>query len=311
MRRRAGGAPEAGRRRAQAALLAAAVSLAASAQLTAAAAPIEAVDDAGATVSLPAPATRVVSLAPSITEQLFAIGAGGRIVGTSAYSDHPEAARRIPVVAAADTVDLERIAALHPDLVVLWGSGYPPSTHEALRRLGLRLYVEEPSSLESIASSLERLGRLTAAPQAPEQARRFRATVRSLREQYASRRPVRAFYQVWPQPLMTLSGRHITSEALALCGARNVFEDLAPLVPTVSPEAVIKADPQIILAAEPGGVDHGALDFWKRYPFVSAVARGQLVTLDADRIDRPTPRMLHEVARMCERVEAARQAGDP
>ena len=290
--------------RAQAALLAAWASLAA-------AAPIEAVDDAGDTVSLPAPAARIVSLAPSITEQLFAIGAGERIVGTSAYSDYPEAARRIPVVAAADAVDLERIAALHPDLVVLWGSGYPPATHEALRRLGLRLYVEEPTSLESIASSLERLGRLTAAAQALEQAQRFRATVRALREQYAARRPVRAFYQVWPQPLMTLSGRHVTSEALALCGARNVFEGLAPLVPTVSPEAVIEADPQLILAAEPGGVDHGALDFWKRYPFLSAVANGQLVTLDSDRIDRPTPRMLQEVARMCERVEAARQAGAP
>ena len=117
---------------------------------------------------------------------------------------------------------------------------------------------------------------------------------------------MRAFYQVWPQPLMTLSGRHVISEALAVCGARNVFEALAPLVPTVSPEAVIAADPQIILSGEPGAVDHGALDFWKRYPFVAAVARGQLVTLDSDRIDRPTPRMLQEVQRLCEKVEAAR-----
>jgi iron complex transport system substrate-binding protein len=277
----------------------------------AAPAPVEAVDDSGATVSLPAPAARLVSLAPSITEQLFAIGAGDRIVGTSAYSDYPQAARRIAVVAGADGVDLERIAALRPDLVVLWGSGYPPATREALKRLGLRLYVEEPSSLDSIAASLERLGRLTAASQAQQVARRFRDTVGALRERYAGRRPVRAFYQVWPQPLMTLSGRHITSEALALCGARNVFEGLAPLVPTVSPEAVIAADPQIILAAEPGAVDHGALEFWKRYPFVSAVARSQLVTLDADRIDRPTPRMLQEVARLCERVEAARAAAGP
>ena len=273
--------------------------------------PISVIDDAGAAVTLPRPAARVISLAPSITEQLFAIGAGDRIVGTSAYSDYPPAARAIPRVAAADSVDLERIVSLQPDLIVLWGSGYPPSTHDALKRAGAPVYISEPTSFESIATSFERLGRLTGAADAPRVARQFRSTVQQLRQRYAGRRPVRAFYQVWQQPLMTLSGRHITSEALALCGAYNVFEDLVPLAPTVSPEAVIAADPQIILTAEPGAVDHGALDLWKRYPFVSAVARGQLVTLDADRIDRPTPRMLQEVARLCERIEAARQASAP
>jgi iron complex transport system substrate-binding protein len=272
------------------------------------AAPIRVTDDAGATVTLQQPATRIVSLAPSITEQLFAIGVGQRIVGTSASSDYPEAARAIPVVGGVEGVDLERIASLHPDLVVAWGSGYPPATQDALRRLGAHVYVSEPSSLESIASTLERLGTLTGAADAPVQAQRFRATVRELRARYAGRRPVRAFYQIWPQPLMTLSGRHVLSEALALCGARNVFEDLQPLAPTISPEAVIAADPQIILTDEPGAVDRGALDFWKRYPFISAVANGQLVTLDADRIARPTPRMLPEAARMCERVDAAREA---
>jgi iron complex transport system substrate-binding protein len=274
-------------------------------------APIWVTDDAGTAVTLQRPAARIVSLAPSITEQLFAIGAGDRIIGTSAYSDYPPAARSIPVVAAAGAVDLERVTALRPDLIVFWGSGYPPATREALKRLGPPVYVSEATSFESIATSLERLGRLTGAVDAAGIARQFRATVQQLRERYSARRPVRAFYQIWRQPLMTLSGRHITSEALALCGAHNIFEDLAPLVPTVSAEAVIAADPQIILTGEPGGVDHGALDLWKRYPFVSAVAKGQLVTLDSDRIDRPTPRMLQELARLCDRVQAAREASGP
>lgn len=269
-------------------------------------APISVTDDAGSKLTLAGPAGRIVSLAPSITEQLFAIGAGDRIVGTSAFSDFPAAARTIAVVAGAGGVDLERIASLHPDLVILWGSGYPPAVPDALKRLGVPVYVNEPKSLDSIAASLERLGQLTDAAQAPALAQQFRASVQQLRAQFAARRPVRAFYQVWAQPLMTLSGRHVVSEALALCGARNIFESLAPLVPTVSPEAVIAADPQIILNAEPGGLDRGALDFWKRYPFITAVAGGQLITLDSDRIDRATPRMLQEVARLCERVEAAR-----
>jgi len=276
--------------------------------LSAQAAPVEATDDAGSRITLPRPARRVVSLAPSITEQLFAIGAGEVVVGTSAFSDYPPQAGRIPVVAGAGGVDLERIASLHPDLVVVWGSGYPPATQDALRRLGVRVYVSEPASLESIASSMERLGELTGASGARTQARQFRSTVRQLRAQYAGRSPVRAFYQAWEQPLMTLSGRQVISEALALCSARNVFDRLAPLAPAVSPEAVIAADPQIILTDEPGGVDRGELDFWKRYPFVAAVAKGQLYTLDSDRMSRPTPRMLQEVQTLCERVEQARQA---
>jgi iron complex transport system substrate-binding protein len=273
--------------------------------------PISVTDDAEAAVTLQRPAARIVSLAPSITEQLFAIGAGDRIVGTSAYSDYPPAARSIPVVAAAGAVDLERVTALRPDLIVLWGSGYPPATREALTRLGTPIYVSEPTSFGSIATSLERLGQLAGAVDAPGIARQFRSTVQQLRERYSGRRPVRAFYQIWGQPLMTLSGRHITSEALALCGARNIFENLVPLAPTISPEAVIAADPQIILTGEAGGVDHGALDLWKRYPFVSAVAKGQLITLDSDRIDRPTPRMLQELARLCDRVQAARETSEP
>jgi iron complex transport system substrate-binding protein len=155
---------------------------------------------------------------------------------------------------------------------------------------------------------MERLGRLTGAPRAAAQARQFRERLQQLRQAYAGLSPVRAFYQVWAQPLMTLSGRHVVSEALQVCGARNIFSALPLLVPTVSPEAVIAADPQIILTSEPGAVDHGALDFWKRYPFLSAVAHGQLSTMDANLIDRAAPRMLEETARLCERVDAARRA---
>ena len=256
-------------------------------------------------------ASRIISLAPSTTEQLFEIGVGDRVIGTSASSDFPPPALKIPVVSGPGGVDLERIAALHPDLVVLWGSGYPPSTRQALARLGVPVFVSEPASLESIARSMEQLGQLTDAPDALLKATQFRARLAHLREQYGGRRPLRAFYQVWAQPLMTLSGHHVVSEALRLCGARNIFSDLTALVPTVSPEAVIAADPEVILTSEAGGADHGALKFWQRYPFISAVANHQLLTLDANRIDRAAPRMLDEAQRMCELFDAARAAGAP
>jgi len=273
-----------------------------------AAAPTAAVDDSGATVRLAAPAQRIVSLAPGITELLFDIGAGAQLVAASEYSDTPEAARALPRVARAQGIDFEAIAALRPDLIVVWGSGYAPALLDGLRRLAVPTYIHEPRTLETIARSIERLGVLTGAGGAPGLAARFRARLQELRRRYADRAPVRVFYQVWAQPLMTLSGRHVSSEVLGLCGARNVFADVAPLVATVDAESVIAAQPQLIVTSEPGAVEHGALDFWRRYPELPAVAHGQLYTLDADAMDRQTPRVLDAARQLCEDVEQARAA---
>jgi iron complex transport system substrate-binding protein len=265
-------------------------------------------DDAGAEIVLARPAQRIVSLAPHLTEQLFAIGAGGRIVATTDFADYPSAARALPRVARAHSVDLERVAAVQPDLIVVWGSGFPPATLAALRRLGVPVYVDEPSRLDGIAASMLRLGQLTDAPGATDATARFRAAIEHLRARYAARSEVSVFYQVWPQPLMTLGGRHVISEGLRVCGARNVFETLVPVAPQVSVEAALAADPQMIVTAEPGAVDRGSLAMWKRFGEQRAVASGYLVTVDADRINRHTPRLADELAVLCERIDEVRRA---
>lgn len=271
-----------------------------------AAASVSVRDDAGQTITLPQPARRIVSLAPHITEQLFAIGAGDRIVATSEFADYPPQAESIPRVARAHSVDLERVAATRPDLIVVWGSGFPPALIEALKRLGVPVYVNEPGELESIATSLERLGTLTAAPAAVSAAADFRARIGALRARYAARPPVAVFYQIWSQPLMTLGGRHVLSDAIRVCGGRNVFEHLTPIAPQVSIEAVVAAAPQIIFTAEPGARPSGALELWRRFPHLPAVHHGRLFTLDADKINRHTPRIAAEIAVMCERIDTAR-----
>jgi len=268
------------------------------------------VDDAGNPVNLGHAPERIVSLSPGITELLYAIGAGDRVVGVSEFSDFPPQARSLPRVARAQGIDLERIAALRPDLIIIWGSGYSPALLAALRRLALPLYVHEPRSLESIASAIERLGELTQAQGAPAVAATFRKRLAALRQQYAGRSTMRAFYQVWASPVMTLSGKHLVSDVLRTCGARNIFEDLAPLVATVDTEAVIAAHPQIIITAEAGGKDLGALDGWRKYPDIPAVASAMLITLDADRIDRAAVRILDETQNLCETIERARHAGN-
>jgi len=263
-------------------------------------------DDSGRTLRLARPAERIVSLSPGITELLFLLGAGDRVVAVSEFSDYPAAARSLPRVARAQGIDLERVAALQPDLIIVWGSGYAPALREALRRLAVPVYVHEPRTLDAIATSIERLGELTGSDRAAAIDADFRSRLAALRQRYALRAPVRVFYQVWANPIMTLSGKHLVSEVMRTCGARNIFDELAPLVATVDIESVIAARPQVIIAAEPGGVDRGALAAWRRYPQLPAVANQHLVTLDADELDRATVRILDAAAAMCEQVDRAR-----
>lgn len=275
----------------------------------AAAAAVEAVDDAGQHVRLAAPAQRIVSVAPHLTELLFAAGAGAQVVGAVAYSDHPEAARAIPRVGDSAQLDLERIVALRPDLIVAWHHGTPAAQLQRLRRLGVPVYASESRTMAGIASTLRRLGALTGhAPLAEAEASAFEREVAALRSRYAGRAPLRVFYQIWPQPLMTVNGRHLISEALALCGARNLFADLAPLTPTVTLEAVAALDPDAIVS---GSVAAGAaadLAVWQRLGALRAVRAQRLLVVDADRLHRQSLRVVDGARELCEKLDALRPA---
>lgn len=270
----------------------------------AAAAAVSAVDDSGHLISLPAPAKRIVSLAPHATELLFAAGAGARVVGVSSYSDYPTQARRLPSIGDAMRADLERILALKPDLIVAWQSGNPAAQLAKLRSVGIAVFDSEPRKLDDIASSLERLGTLAGTDAGRTAAAHFRAEVRALRERYASRTPVTVFYQIWPSPLMTLNDAHIVSEAIRLCGGVNVFGRLAPLVPTVSREAVVQADPQAIFISDEDG---RTFDRWRTLTHMTAVRNNTLFRADGSVMNRAGPRLLDATARLCEQIDQARQ----
>jgi iron complex transport system substrate-binding protein len=250
---------------------------------------IRVVDDEGATVTLAQPATRIVSLSPHLTEQLFAVGVGDRIVGTTEHADFPPAALQIPRVGRAHNVDLERVA-----MII-----------ESIRRLGVPVFVSEPRSLDDVARSMQRLGALAGTDGDPAAAT-FTAKIATLRTRYARLTPVRVFYQVWAAPLMTLSGKHVISEAITTCGGRNVFADLGPIAPQVSVEAVLAADPQAIITAEPGARPSAALAMWQRFPTLAATRRGQVFTLDADRLNRHGPRLADEIEVLCAAIDQTR-----
>ena len=272
---------------------------------------VTATDDSGATVSLAAPAQRVISLAPHVTELIYAAGGGAKLVGTVSYSDYPPAAKQVPRVGDNKALDLERIVALKPDLIVVWRHGNAQAELERLRELHIPLFFSEPHRLDDIALTLTRLGILFGTSNtADAAASTFRQDIAQLRTRYTNRPPVSVFYQVWNQPLMTLNGTHMISDVITLCGGRNVFANLAPLVPTVSTEAVLAANPEAIVTASAGATkpDKPLPQFepWRAWPNLKAVARNNLFAIDGDLIDRPAPRIAQGAAQLCEDLEVAR-----
>jgi len=271
---------------------------------------LEVTDDTGQRVYLEKPARRIISLAPHITELLFAAGAGDAVVGTVSYSDYPPEAARLANVGNYESLNLEAIAALQPDLVVAWKSGNSSLQIEQLRRLGLPVFYSEPRHLEDIASNLKRLGRLAASENsANAAAARFSERSRQLEDRYSRAKPVRVFYQIWHRPLMTVNGKHLISQVIKLCGGRNIFSDLAALAPTVNPEAVLAANPEAIIAAGIEAQQPEWLDQWRKWPQVAAVKNRQLYFIPPDLIQRQTPRVLEGAERMCEQLEQARTHG--
>ena len=264
-------------------------------------------DDTGRDVRLESPARRIVSLAPHVTELLFEIGAGDAIVAATEYSDYPEAAKRLPRVGGLAGIDLERIASLKPDLVIAWQSGTAQAQIGALARLGIPVFRSEPHTHDDIATTLERFGALTGhTREASEKADAFRRKVSSLHDAYASRAPVRVFYQVWNNPLMTIGSPHLITRVIELCGGRNVFSSVAMLAPAIDTEAVIAADPQLIVTASESGDRRNDIALWSRWTSVSAVHHRRYLFLDPVLITRHTSRILIGAETLCSAIDAAR-----
>jgi iron complex transport system substrate-binding protein len=269
---------------------------------------ITVVDDSGARVTVPKPAQRIISMAPHVTELLFAAGGGARIVGAMNFSDYPEAAKAIPLVGSNSNLDMERVIALKPDLLVVWQSGNTARQLEQLRALGIPVFQSEPQQLEQVASSLERLGRLMGTePAARAAAAGFRGKIAALAARYGKRPVVRVFYQIWDKPLYTLNGQHIVSDALRLCGGENVFGALKVKAPEVSLEAVMQADPEAIFGGDQHDAADAGLNIWKPYQGMLAVKRGNLFTLGGELLTRAGPRMAQGAAELCDKLELARR----
>lgn len=235
---------------------------------------------------------RVVSLAPSLSEIVVELGAADLLVGVLDGGERPSALAQVPSVGRYGQLDMERLLSLQPDLILLWPGSVGPAQREQLQRLNIPVYVAEPHNLEQLTTQVqaiaEQLGRADAGLALADQLRRRLA---ELRQRYQRVKPLRVFYQVWNQPLYTVGGEQIISDALQVCGARNVFDELKLPAPQVSIESVLQRDPQLILVG-----DQAQLEAWKVWP--SMAARVRLVPDKG--LERPSGQMLEAVARLCQ-----------
>ena len=264
-------------------------------------------DDRGRTVTLPAPAQRIVALAPSITELAYAAGAGDRLVGVARYSDYPAVAKGIPQVGDASRIDLERVLSLKPDLIIGWKSGNQVADVERLETLGFKVYIVEPATLAAIPQLLRAVGSLAGTRViAQGAADEFERRVTALRERYGARPKVRVFYEIWHTPLMTVNGRHMINDVIRLCGGSNVFAGLATLTPVVSLEAVIALQPEMVLGGSSATTPDEFAAQWRRYEGFVKLRHVKAMFVDPDYIQRQTPRILEGAQTVCEHLEKIR-----
>ena len=258
-------------------------------------------------VAVTPPASRIVSLAPHITELLYAAGAGSKLVGNVDYGDYPPEAKALPKVGGYTRLDLEAILALKPDLVIAWQSGNSPAALDKLKAMGIAVYVSQPDRIEDVAREIERFGVLAGTESvAYPAAAAFRARQAALAARFNHRPSVDVFYQIWKQPLMTVNDKQIISDVIRLCGGRNVFGSLPVLAPTVTVEAVIAANPEVIVASGMGDERPEWLDDWRRWKNLTAVQRDNLFFIPPQEIQRHTPRLLDGAEKLCRALEAAR-----
>ncbi|KAB0492732.1 cobalamin-binding protein [Pseudomonas vancouverensis] len=245
---------------------------------------------------------RVVSLAPSLSEIVVELGSADLLVGVLDAGERPAELKNLPSVGRYGQLDMERLLSLKPDLLLLWPGSVAPAQREQLKRLNIPTYVAEPHSLNQLATQIEDIAAALGRPErGVALAGDLRRRLEELRQRYRRDEPLRVFYQVWDRPLYTVGGEQIISDALEVCGGRNVFAELKLPAPQVSVEAVLQRNPEVILASE-----QAQLDAWKAWPQVAAVEQQQLRLVTDKGLERPSGQMIEATAKLCQLIAPER-----
>ncbi|CAM4028859.1 cobalamin-binding protein [Pseudoalteromonas byunsanensis] len=252
-------------------------------------------------------AKRIIALAPHIVENLFAIGAGERIVGTVEYADYPEAANEIIRIGGHNGIMLEKVLALKPDLVIAWHSGNKKDDLQKLEKLGIRVIYSDTRDISKVADELRLFGKLTGKIQEAEQlAQQFTARFNRLKTHYKGAKRLQVFYQLWPEPMMSINRNTWIHQLLELCSVDNVFADSSMEYPQISVENVLKKKPEVIVLPNEKSKKVMPTINWQVWPEIPAVQYQQFIEVDADLLHRYSTRVLDGVTDMCDKLQLAR-----
>lgn len=257
---------------------------------------------------------RIITLAPHLSELVDSAGGSERLVGVSAFSNYPASVKQLPVTSDARSIDLEKMKSLRPDLIIYWRGGTSESQIQSIKKTfnkDVQFIAVEPKKLLDISINIETIGKALGTDLiAKKNADALRIKIAELRNKEnnqnnsknISKRKVRVFYQVWAQPLMTLNKDHIISDIIQLCGGEQLFANEKILVPTVSREAVIKANPEIIFTAVDSTKMVSDWSMWTSFPQLAATKNKAFVDLDGDIISRPSPRIMQGAQKICAEI---------
>ena len=267
---------------------------------------IQVIDDDQQVVILAETAQRIISLSPSITEMLFASGAEKQIIGVVSYSDFPQQAKKITSVGSYNSLDLEKIINLKPDLIIAWRSGNPHKQIEKLKLLGYPVFLSEPKNFEDIASNIKRYGLLSGnIKQSHQQSQLFLTEINKLKQQYKEKAPISVFVQIWDKPIMTIGSQHIISQVILLCGGKNIFDSLDITI-TPDIESIIQHKPELILSTGMANIATNWLKRWKNWTMIPAVKNNHLYSTNPDLLVRHSPRLLQGAKNVCQLLDKAR-----
>ena len=264
-------------------------------------------DFTGATVSLKKPAQRIIALAPHIVENVYTAGAGNKLVGAVAYSDFPEQAKLLPRVGGYSNINIEKILELKPELIIAWKSAISEANILTIKSLGFPIYIDQPDTLSDLSKSIKDIGMLTGhTEQATHAANKYLVDLEKTKKKYQLQAKVRTFYQVWNQPLRTITGKHIISDAIKICGGVNVYADEKTVSPIINIESLLKRNPQAIIASGLSDKPPEWLNDWKQWPSLQAVRNNNLFFVNPDHIQRHTIRVLLGINSICQQLDEAR-----
>lgn len=257
-------------------------------------------DDNGNLIHLQKPAYRIISLAPDVTEILFLIGAGTNVIGVMQGSDYPSAAKQIPIVGSYAGLDLEKIISLHPDLIVTWNSRQVST----FKKYGIPVYFNDPHHLTDIPRTIKHLGCLTGTSQSAEyEAALFSRRLKELERKYHHQKKITLFYQIGSYSLITINRDSWINQAITLCGGTNIFAQVKLAAPEVTWEAVVAANPQMIIS---DATDVNWKSRWLKWTAMTAVKNKHLYSISPDIIERAGPRLLQGVEEMCVDIQNVR-----